>query len=242
MACPKLSSVVTQLRAVIGQAVETANGHQSAISSIATFSLQLGDYKDDMEAYVFDTKFDLILGNSWLRQVQPIPDLFHSSWSLKLSNGAFSIIKPIQQAKKFENVLNAQEKVLEIDTGDTDAADIDSARKTDIVCDGVTHVGAKGDIVGSGDTEGVDDKIILGSVGIDDVEDCDFVITARQFERLLKKKQVEECFLVSPKELHGLLDLNNVDLVVSDQEKENDAWCAEFAEVYPDVFKGAVMK
>jgi predicted aspartyl protease len=70
----KFLSVISQLRQIKGQAVETANGQQSRISAIATFGLQLGDYRDDMEAYVFDTKFDLILGNSWLRQVQPIPD------------------------------------------------------------------------------------------------------------------------------------------------------------------------
>lgn len=107
---PNMLTAVTQFRPVKGQAVETANGHQSAISSIATFSLQLGDYKDAMEAYVFDTKFDLILGNSWLRQVQPIPDWFRSSWSIKLPDGGFTVINPIQQAKKFENVLNAQKR------------------------------------------------------------------------------------------------------------------------------------
>jgi hypothetical protein len=57
---------------------------------------------------------------------------------------------------------------------------------------------------------------------------------------LLKKQQVEECFLVSAKELHNLLDLNNVDLVLSDQEKENEQWCDEFAKAYPDVFKGSL--
>lgn len=59
---PNMLPAVTQFRLVQGQAVETANGHQqSAISSIVTFSLQLGDYKDVMETYVFDTKFDLIM-------------------------------------------------------------------------------------------------------------------------------------------------------------------------------------
>lgn len=81
---------------------------------------------------------------------------------------------------------------------------------------------------------------IDGNVGSEGVDDCDFVITARQFERLLKKNQVEECFLVSPRELLGLLDLHNVDVVMTDQDKENEAWCAEFAEAYPDVFKGSL--
>ncbi|CEP09139.1 hypothetical protein, partial, partial [Parasitella parasitica] len=49
--------------------------------------------------------------------------------------------------------------------------------------------------------------------------------SARQFERLLKKGQVEECFLVSSRELCDLLDLNNMDNVgLSDQNKENEIW------------------
>ncbi|KAL9536764.1 hypothetical protein PS6_011819, partial [Mucor atramentarius] len=148
---PKLSVVVTQSRAVKGQAVETANGHQSAISSIATFSFQLGDYKDDMEAYVFDTKFDLILGNSWLRQVQSIPDWFRSSWSMKLPTGSFTLITPIQKEMKSKVIINVHNKML--DSGadaarvdaigvDNGAASIGSARGMDIV-DGATNLGSR---------------------------------------------------------------------------------------------------
>ncbi|KAG1091929.1 hypothetical protein G6F42_019318 [Rhizopus arrhizus] len=229
---PNLVSSVTQLRAVKGQAVETANGHQSAISSIATFSLQLGDYKDDMEAYVFDTKFDLILGNSWLRQVQPIPDWFRSSWSITLPTGGFTLITPIKQEMKSKTVLNVHDEVLDSGAGaamvaaigvDNDAAMIGSARGIDVV-DSATNMGS-GDIMdGSGANDGADVEVEVGSEGMDDVDECDFVITARQFERLLRKKQIEECFLVSPRQLHDLLDLNNVDVVLLDQEKENEAW------------------
>ncbi|KAG1116507.1 hypothetical protein G6F42_013675 [Rhizopus arrhizus] len=246
---PKLSAIVTQSRAVKGQAVETANGHQSAISSIATFSLQLGDYKDDMEAYVFDTKFDLILGNSWLRQVQPIPDWFRSSWSIQLPNGGFTLITPIQKEMKSKAMLNVHDEMLDSDADaamvdaigvDNGAASIGSARGMDIV-DGATNLGSRGTVVGSGANAGEVD-IDMRSEGIDDdeVDDCDFVITARQFERLLKKQQVEECFLVTPRQLQELLDLNNVDVVLSDQEKENETWCAEFSKAYPDVFKGSL--
>ena len=223
---PKLVSSVTQMRNVKGQAVETANGQQSEISSIASFTLQLGDYQDDMEAYVFDTKFDLILGNSWLRQVQPTPDWFLSSWSIRLSSGNLTVIKPIQMKLRSESAVNSHENV-----GNSDL-DLDNVTNemADVEMNGVT-VDSDHIDVGSGGFNG-------DSEGFNEVEDCDFVITARQFEKLLKKQQVEECFLVSVKELHNLLDLNNV--VLSAQEKENQDWCDEFAKRYPEVFKGSL--
>ncbi|GAN11513.1 conserved hypothetical protein, partial [Mucor ambiguus] len=217
---PNLLPDITKVRGVKGQAVETANGHQSAISSIATFSLQLGDYSDDMEAYVFETKFDLILGNSWLRQVQPTPDWFRSSWSIKLSNGGVTVIMPIQREMQTNLAINNHEDVRE--SGNGVSRDKDYMER-------------------SGVNDGVVDAVVEGSeVTDDEIDDCDFIITARQFERMLKKQQVEECFLVSPKELHNLLDLNNVNGVLTAQDQENEDWCNEFAKAYPDVFKGSL--
>ncbi|EPB86020.1 hypothetical protein HMPREF1544_07179 [Mucor circinelloides 1006PhL] len=206
----KLLSIVTQLRAVKGQAVETANGQQSAVSSVTMFSLQLGGYKNDIKAYIFDKKLDLILGNSWLRQVQPTPDWFRSSWSIKPSDGSITVITPIQKEVKSRHVLNDQEKVLEYSADAAGNGAIDHSRD-------VTH------IFSVRDNGGGLKEVVVGSEGIDDVDDCNFVISARQFERLLKKKQVEECFPVSAREIHNLLDLNNVDQVLTDQEKENQA-------------------
>ncbi|CEP16788.1 hypothetical protein [Parasitella parasitica] len=247
---PHLLSAVTQLRCVNGQAVETANGHQSVISSIATFSLQLGGYKDDMEAYVFQTKFDLILGNSWLRQVQPTPDWFRSSWSIKLSNGRSTLIMPIQKEMKSKSRLNNHDHDLEsrVDAEaanaigiNGDAVMIGSARDREMVDDGVTYMRSGDNIDGSGANAGVEEEVDVGPGGIVEVDDCDFVISARQFERLLKKGQVEECFLVSSRGLCDLLDLNNMDNVgLSDQDKENEIWCAEFAKAYPSLFKGSL--
>ena len=42
------------------------------------------------------------------------------------------------------------------------------------------------------------------------------------------------------KEIHQLCDLNNVDLVNTVTDTENDEWCNEFAKAYPDVFKGSL--
>ncbi|KAG1076784.1 hypothetical protein G6F42_025290 [Rhizopus arrhizus] len=205
-----------------------------------------------MEAYVFDTKFDLVLGNSWLRQVQPTPDWFRSSWSIKLSNGGVTVIMPILREMPTKMEINNHEEVLESSNGmsgpvvrESDASLIGSARDMDMV-HGATFVGSKGFNEGAGANAGIDDGI-EGVEGVqvlegtdDEIDDCDFVITARQLERMLKKSQVEECFLVSPRELHNMLDLNNVDGVLKAQEQENEDWCSEFAKAYPDVFKGSL--
>ncbi|KAG1116496.1 hypothetical protein G6F42_013676 [Rhizopus arrhizus] len=157
----KLLSIVTQLRAVKGQAVETANGQQSAVSSVTMFSLQLGGYKNDIKAYIFDKKLDLILGNSWLRQVQPTPDWFRSSWSIKPSDGSITVITPIQKEVKSRHVLNDQEKVLEYSADAAGNGAIDHSRD-------VTH------IFSVRDNGGGLKEVVVGSEGIDDVDDCNF--------------------------------------------------------------------
>jgi hypothetical protein len=205
---PDLLSVVSKMDNIQGQTVETANGHQSNISAIATFSIKLGNYVDDMQAYVFDTKFDLILGNAWLRQVQPIPDWFNSSWEIKLSDGTTTVIHP----RKVDPQIMRQKLVEVKDTDEETMEEMD-----------------------------------LGNIITEEVEDCDFIISARQFDRLLRKNQVEECFLVSAKEIYNILDVNNIDIsdtdtkiALTEQERKNQEWCDEFAKAYPSVFKGTL--
>lgn len=188
-----------------------------------------------------------------------MPDWFLSSWSIRLPHGGSTLIRPIQRQIKAKNVLHNQEVMLDSDNDNavtdvaidndnaiTDVAidnansAIGSARGSDMVDAEDNFVGSKGKLISSGANDVVDVEVAVGSEGMHDVDDCEFVITARQFERLLKKNQVDECFLVSPKELHELLELNSADAVLSDQDKENEAWCAEFAKAYPDVFKGSL--
>ncbi|KAG2216037.1 hypothetical protein INT45_007158 [Circinella minor] len=54
--------------------VETAGGHVLAINKQVTLPLDAQGYKHTADAYVLDTKFDLILGRNWLKTVQPTPD------------------------------------------------------------------------------------------------------------------------------------------------------------------------
>ncbi|KAG2194676.1 hypothetical protein INT47_013051 [Mucor saturninus] len=96
---PNLVPFVSRIKpAIQGQSVETANGQQIPINKVATFSVALGEYTDRIEAYVFDTKFDLILGRSWLSQVQPMPNWRSGSWRIKVRNNPDKVthIYPLQ--------------------------------------------------------------------------------------------------------------------------------------------------
>ncbi|GAA5798798.1 hypothetical protein HPULCUR_004204 [Helicostylum pulchrum] len=79
----------------------------------------MNTYKDEIEAYVFDTKFDIILGRSWLAQVQPIPDWFTGEWKIPVKRGSnkFSLIRPVTSnqiddlPKRVQNVAKIQKDV-----------------------------------------------------------------------------------------------------------------------------------
>ena len=62
--------------------VETANGQTSVIEEKVEFLLLTGDITQKVQAYVFDTKFDLILGQNWFKQFKTIPDWPKSQWKL----------------------------------------------------------------------------------------------------------------------------------------------------------------
>jgi len=75
------------------QTVETANGQKSSIDQLAKLQITMGNYVDEIEAYVFQSKFDLILGNSWLKKVCPVPDWFEETWSIT-QNGKLTVLRP----------------------------------------------------------------------------------------------------------------------------------------------------
>ncbi|KAI9470122.1 MAG: hypothetical protein EXX96DRAFT_543547 [Benjaminiella poitrasii] len=88
-------------RTIQDQFVETANGQQTTISTVAKFNITMKDYNDTIEAYVFDTKFDLILGHGWLSQVQPVPDFFSHTWKIPVDRhrNRFTLICPVNDAQ-----------------------------------------------------------------------------------------------------------------------------------------------
>lgn len=79
--------------------------------------------------YVFDTKFDIILGHSWLSQIQPTPDWFEASWEIKIRNDPnnVTIIKPIplnvliqEKQEKMINKANVPQQVSDNEANNLD--------------------------------------------------------------------------------------------------------------------------
>jgi hypothetical protein len=86
-----------QLIPVPDRQVETAGGTIAEIKHKVKMSLNLNGMAATITAFVFPTKFDLILGRSWLKQTQPLPDWSTDTWYL--NNGSIKL-KPCANAKK----------------------------------------------------------------------------------------------------------------------------------------------
>ncbi|EIE84465.1 hypothetical protein RO3G_09175 [Rhizopus delemar RA 99-880] len=101
---PKVLKNADAFRSINNQAVETANGEQTMITGEATCTMKIeGEGKnfiDTFKAFVFESKFDIILGNEWLKRIKPKPDWFESAWSITLPDLSTVIMKP-NDFKKF---------------------------------------------------------------------------------------------------------------------------------------------
>jgi hypothetical protein len=83
---PKLISHALSVQDVYNQAVETADGKQSFINKKISFRMHLGDnhkHEEVVTAFVFESKFDIILGRNWLKATAPVPDWFDDSWEIQ---------------------------------------------------------------------------------------------------------------------------------------------------------------
>ncbi|KAG2212446.1 hypothetical protein INT45_003620, partial [Circinella minor] len=87
------STIVAGLptRLIPNREVETAGGHVLAINKQVTLPLNAQGYKHTTDAYVLDTKFDLILGRNWLKTVQPTPDWASDTWKISTNNQDYII-------------------------------------------------------------------------------------------------------------------------------------------------------
>ncbi|KAG0975536.1 hypothetical protein G6F57_011275 [Rhizopus arrhizus] len=88
---PKLIPLVDSYKTVSNQAVETANGEQTIISGEALCTMEIKgrgkNFVNTFRAFIFESKFDIILGNEWLKKVNPKPDWFESSWTITAQDG-----------------------------------------------------------------------------------------------------------------------------------------------------------
>ncbi|KAG2228675.1 hypothetical protein INT48_003604, partial [Thamnidium elegans] len=82
--------------------VETASGNISQIEYKVEMDITLNGVCNKITAFVFPTKFDLILGRSWLKQAQPSPDWENDTWYL--NNGRVKL-QPCTNIKKHSHSL-----------------------------------------------------------------------------------------------------------------------------------------
>ncbi|CDH61371.1 retrotransposon ty3-gypsy subclass [Lichtheimia corymbifera JMRC:FSU:9682] len=80
--------------AVTDRSVETAGGHTLPITQRVTLLLNAGGYHHSVEAYVLDTKFDLILGHNWLKQVAPVPEWDMDTWRINEGDKQY-LLRPL---------------------------------------------------------------------------------------------------------------------------------------------------
>lgn len=93
---PKLLSLapLKDIQSIPERHVETADGDTTKIDKTLRLCFQFGNFTDQVTAFVFPTKFDLILGRTWLQRCNPKPDWFTDSWTLPLPDGTFTTIQP----------------------------------------------------------------------------------------------------------------------------------------------------
>ena len=80
---PHIANLAATSTPVHDRHVETAGGQSTKIEEKVNMVLHLNGIKQCVTAYVFPTKFDLILGRSWLQEALPKPDWNTDSWYLK---------------------------------------------------------------------------------------------------------------------------------------------------------------
>ena len=91
----RIAKIIEGQRSVIhGREVETAGGDISPITEQIAFQLNLQGHTSPISAFVFDTKFDIILGRAWLKQHHPIANWFDDTWTLSCCGSIDVTISP----------------------------------------------------------------------------------------------------------------------------------------------------
>lgn len=80
-------------KVITGRSVETAGGHTLPITTQVTLPLNAAGYCHNVTAYVLETKFDLILGHDWLKQVEPVPEWDADTWRIDKDNQQY-LLRP----------------------------------------------------------------------------------------------------------------------------------------------------
>ncbi|KAG2192115.1 hypothetical protein INT47_012407, partial [Mucor saturninus] len=195
----KLVSHALTVQAIQDQAVETADGKQTYINQKITFRMFLGDnhkHEEIITAYVFDSKFDIILGRHWLKSTAPVPDWFEDSWKIPDKKVGHIKIYPIVPNKN------------------TTIAAIQPTVRNEQMEE---------------ESEREDDNVKV-----------DYLLSANQMARYLKKDQITECYVVNfiDQETGNSASITPIDPSRASELKIDQEWKEEFAKLYPYAFKG----
>lgn len=205
---PKLLSHAIQITDIKNQAVETADGNQSHINKKISFKMHLGDTHEHQEivnAFVFESKFDVILGRNWLKERGPIPNWFDDTWVLSSSSGGNITLHPVITQKHTIQNINKDNNFISQQL-------FTSSSPLHLIQD----------------TE-------------EDPNQTDYLLSANQVSRLLKKNEVDECYMLyfindetGNSSLVSPSDAKSIDIEMDKQ------WKAEFAKLYKYAFKGDI--
>jgi hypothetical protein len=93
-----------ELIPVYNRRVETAGGEVTEIKNKVKLKVDLNGYESFIMAYVFPTKFDLILGRAWLKDESPNTDWSSDTWYI---NKGSTILKPIKNTHRDHSSLTS---------------------------------------------------------------------------------------------------------------------------------------
>ncbi|KAG0862208.1 hypothetical protein G6F16_012703 [Rhizopus arrhizus] len=85
---PNIAQLAKYSTMIDDRQVETAGGQITEITEKVHLDLNLNGFHCSIQAYVFPTKFDLILGRSWLTMIKPKPDWSSDTWLIPDKNNS----------------------------------------------------------------------------------------------------------------------------------------------------------
>lgn len=83
---PNIAQLAEHSTIIDDRQVETAGGQITEITEKVHLDLDLNGFHCSIQAYVFPTKFDLILGRSWFTMINPKPDWSSDTWHIPHKN------------------------------------------------------------------------------------------------------------------------------------------------------------
>jgi hypothetical protein len=207
--------------------VETADGETTRINQRLNMDFNIEKYVGRITAYVFPTKFDLILGRTWLKQCNPKPDWFTDSWTLPLINGESITIVPYNNSQSMTSSCNtvANQQPVYTSTSVNDIVDGDSSPSDST-------------------SDNPDGNTILVNTGAS----MDYLITPKQADRLIRKHGANFClmFIDNPNGhivIENVSDLMSMDIgkISGDNDTSKLYWknlINEYADVFRDNLPG----